>query len=477
VKEQHTLLTMPAVLEYLRAHRAGADVPGEYLSNLGERDRLRVASARGLSQSLVATMAGVDVRTYGDYERRGLASGAVVRAVAGILGASRAQQVAMWRWARRPVPPELRPPTGPVDPDLADQLTGATHAPVVWLTPEWDVLGANEPAALHLGPLARPGANWAASSLGPYGEARQLITDWPACARWMVEMLRMAIVDPQHSPRAAEVACEVRQYQPTAQMWDACADMREDPDGMALQASLPGLSPHPVDLRLSTLARGDIRLIVLRPIVSVRRVDRTEASRALPSAQWLADAVVELGATVCAVNYRSPCPEPHPPSLHPFRAGEGTSSMDVSLRRAAIATEAAYKVAPAFLRNGAPIPRLPASTAIAQHLSGQVVCSSREEVEAAVGGRPDLIAALIPDPPPGADGARIGRMARVPLAVPDPNARGGVRILGSVVAYRTENRTPFTAEELAQLRHLADVRSAAMTRETQATRDAWGKTA
>jgi hypothetical protein len=438
---------------------------------------MRAEAAHGLSQSLVAAMAGVDVRTYGEYERTGQASGTVVRAVAGILGASRAQQVAMWRWARRPVPPELQLPVTPFDPDLADDLTGATHAPAVWLTPEWDVLGANEPAAGHLGVLARRGANWPVELLGPHGEARDLITDWPACAQWMVEVLRMAVVDPHCSPRMAEVACEVRQYQPTAHLWDACADMREGPDGMTLRARLPGMSPRPVDLRLSALARGNVRLLVLRPTVTVRRVDYSEASRAVPSAQQLADAVVEMGATVCAVNYLSV--DPHDPHAGPgLLSVDGPyPSLDVRLRRVAVATVADYTIGPAFLRSGAPIPTFTASTAFTRYMrDGQVVCDSRDEIEAAMGGRPDVIAALVPDPPPDQDGARIGRAAHVPLTVPDPDAPGGVRILGSVVAHRTEDQPPFTAEECAHLHHLAEVRGAAMAKEahvTRGTREMW----
>ncbi|WNI19933.1 hypothetical protein [Actinacidiphila sp. ITFR-21] len=269
---------MPAVLEYLRAHRAGVDVPPEYLANLGERDRLRALSACGLSQSLVATMAGVDVRTYGDFERRGLSSPGVVRSVAGILGASCAQQVAMWRWIRRAVPPDLRP-SADIDPELADQLTGAERSPAVWLTPEWDVLGANQPASQHLGPLARLGANWATAILGPGGEARDMMADWSTCARWMVAALRMATVDPDHSARTAEVALEVRQHRPTADLWDTCAEMLDGPDGMILRARLPGLSSRPVDLRLSTLSRGDVRLVVLRPIVTVGAAEAVSAAQ------------------------------------------------------------------------------------------------------------------------------------------------------------------------------------------------------
>lgn len=199
------LLTMPAVLEHLRAHRAGAEIPPKYLVNLGRRDRQRAMSGIGLSQRLVATMAGVDVRTYGTFERKGLASDAVVRTVVEILGASRAQQVAIWRWAGRPVPHGLHAPVR-VDPGLADQLTGSTRSPAVWLTPEWDVLAANEPAAM-LGPLARPGANWAEEILGPHGQARKMLTDWTACARWMIETLRMATVDPAAPPAPPKSPC------------------------------------------------------------------------------------------------------------------------------------------------------------------------------------------------------------------------------------------------------------------------------
>jgi hypothetical protein len=258
------LLTMPAVLEHLRAHRAGAEIPAEYLVNLGQLDRQRAVSGIGLSQRLVATMAGVDVRTYGSFERKGLASDAVVHTVVEILGASRAQQVAIWRWVGRPVPHGLCAPLR-VDPGLADQLTGSTRSPAVWLTPEWDVLAANQPAAA-LGPLARPGANWAEEILGPHGRAREMLVDWTACARWMIETLRMATVDPGHSPRTTEVALVVRQHQPTADLWDSRADMREDPDGMTLQMQLPDLSPDPVTLKLSTLTRGDLRLLVLQPV-------------------------------------------------------------------------------------------------------------------------------------------------------------------------------------------------------------------
>lgn len=58
----------------------------------------------------------------------------------------------------------------------------------------------------------------------------------------------------------------MRQHQPTADLWNSCADMREDPDGMTLQMRLPGMSTDPVTLKLSTLTRGDIRLLVLLPI-------------------------------------------------------------------------------------------------------------------------------------------------------------------------------------------------------------------
>jgi GAF domain-containing protein len=71
---------------------------------------------------------------------------------------------------------------------------------------------------------------------------------------------------------------------------------------------------------------------------------------------------------------------------------------------------------------------------------------------------------------------RIGRVAHAPLAVPDPDAPGGVRILGSIEAYRTEDLPPFTSEELARIRHLAAVRGAAMAREAAAARSGiWGK--
>ena len=261
---------MPAVLEHLRAHRAGADVPREYLTRLGSRDRRRAVTTRGLSQNMVATMAGVDVRTYGAFERQGDASASVVRAVAGILGASRAQQVAMWRWIRRPAPEDLQPPAGRLG-DLADQLTSPTPSPAVWLSPDWDIVGANTTAAEHLGVLARLGDNWATAILGPRAEARDLVADWPGCAQWMVAALRMATVDPARSCRLAEVACEVRQHPPTAALWDASADMLEGPDGMTLRAHLPSLSPRPVELRLSTLSRGPINLVVLRPVTNARR--------------------------------------------------------------------------------------------------------------------------------------------------------------------------------------------------------------
>jgi len=258
------LLTMPAVLGFLRAHRAGADVPPEYLANLGPRARERAVSTRGLSQALIAAMVGIDVRTYRDFERQGVSGAAVIRAVAGILGVSRPQHAAMWRWTRRLVPPELRPPVGRVDPAFAELVTGTTPAPAVWLTPEWDVIASNQPAAEHLGLLARTGVNWATAILGPRGEARGVVADWPGCARWMVAALRMATVDPDRTHRTAEVVCEVRQHQPTAQLWDSSADMREGPDGMILRAVLPSTA-RPVDLRLSALHRGDNRLVVLRP--------------------------------------------------------------------------------------------------------------------------------------------------------------------------------------------------------------------
>lgn len=97
-------------------------------------------------------------------------------------------------------------------------------------------------------------------------------------------------------------------------------------------------------------------------------------------------------------------------------------------------------------------------------------------MEDSVGRREDLIAALIPDPPPGTGGLHIGRVAHAPLTVPDPHAPGNVRVLGSIEAHRTEDLPPFTDEELARLRHLASLRGAAMAREAAAARDGmWSK--
>jgi hypothetical protein len=80
----------------------------------------------------------------------------------------------------------------------------------------------------------------------------------------MVAVLRMSTVDPHRTPRTAEVALEVRQHRPTAELWDSCADMREGPDGMTLRVQ-SGTPASPVDLRLSTLTRGDVCLVMLRP--------------------------------------------------------------------------------------------------------------------------------------------------------------------------------------------------------------------
>jgi hypothetical protein len=473
---------MTAVLEHLRAHRPGADVPPEYLANLGERARNRALAAPGLSKNLTAAMAGVDTRTYWAFEHRGLSSPETLRTVAAILGVSRAQHAAMWRWTRRPVPLDLQPPACPADTVLADQLTGAARHPAVWLTPEWDVISANEPARAHLRPLALPGTNWAETILGPGLRARHLLTSWEGCARPMLEALRTATVDPARSPRIAQIALEVRQHRPTADLWDSCADMREGLDGMTMRALLPGLSPVPCDLRLSALSYGGALLVVLRPMVVLRRVDRGEASRAIPSAQQLADSVVELGATVGVVNYPLPNPNPGPDRAigpRPVAADGRPPDLDVRLRRAAVAAVAGYTIAPGFLRPGAAIPGFPGTSAeIARHLRGEpVLCASREAMEAAVGGRPELIRALIPDPAPGTGGPRIGRVAHAALTVPDPDAPGGLRILGSVEAHRSAGQPPFTTDQLDRLRYLASVRGEAMAQEAEAARGIWGRTA
>lgn len=70
-----------------------------------------------------------------------------------------------------------------------------------------------------------------------------------------------------------DVACGVAEVHDagTAALWDTSAAMLEGPDGMTLRAHPPGLSPCPVDLRLSTLARGRINLVVLRPTTGTAR--------------------------------------------------------------------------------------------------------------------------------------------------------------------------------------------------------------
>ncbi len=437
---------MPDYLRRWRRERALEDVPQLYRARLHPDQARREGPARGLTQLETAVMAGVRERHYAELERRGGPghSRHLVAAIAGILGLDPAQEGALYRWAQHRPPCPL--PGSGLGARLHRMLQRQSDPALITDRGTWDVAAHNEPAAYHLPQITRPRANVAELVLGP--GADEVLMDWErSWARPLVGMLRMEVAAPGCDPRLRETAARVRRHPPTRRIWDGDAGMREHADADGLPIRVPTLWRGAVGtVGITTLtpeSRPDLRLVLISP-EGVRPEETAGPGRTVQSAQRLADAVqAALDTAYVTVNY---------PTAPRRELEQGT--VDVGLRRAAVAADG--PLPPGFLRPGDPLPPLPAgSEPVAEHRRGGcVLLTGLDAITAALGHRPDLVAALVPAPDV--------------IAVMHAPLMAGGRIIGSVEAWQTAGRTPPTPGHLETLRHLATLRATAMTTATDA---------
>jgi GAF domain-containing protein len=444
-REPRPLTGMPDFLAYWRRDRDLADVPTRYAARL---PYLVPAPRReGLTQLMVATMAGVRERHYAGFERAGGRgySRTMIAALVDILGLTGARESALYRWGQHR-PPRTPAGTG-MDEALARRLHELPHIALCVDRESWDVLAYNEPAAYHAPALTAPAANLARIVLGPHAR-RGTLLDWEqSWARPMIDLLRAAVAAPDAGPRLREVVAAVRADPATRRIWDSAADMRAHVDGEVWPALIPTLARHPVRLESQAWIperRPDLRMVVAVPVTGGTEV--AAPARSVPSAQRLADAVlVVTEASLVTVNYTTGPAAWHEPS---DRAG----TVDVRMRRAAIAVVDGREVPPGFLRPGDRFPPLPdGSDPIQRHrLGGHVLLDGHQAIAEALGNDPSLTHQLIPGPD-------VTGLIHAPLTSPSG------AVLGSVEAWQVRGGQRFTDEHLATLRHLARVRAAAMS--------------
>ncbi|MFF2228711.1 helix-turn-helix domain-containing protein [Streptomyces globisporus] len=259
---------LPALLKRWRARRRLADLPGASPS----------AGDGPVTQAVMAELLGISENHYRRLEagRRHMGV-AVIEEISRILTLHPDEQVALYRWAGRPVPPFLSPVAPEVPDDLRDHI-GRLPFPALLEGPDFGVLAYNRRAARACPWTARPGANVMVDLLLP-GPGRDQCAQWEELwAPRLLAQLRQGALASAALRAIVDRVCEDPQVRA---LWDQAADLRRHAYGTTRPMYLDGWRPRPAWVRImgwQPLHEPSLRVITGEPANDVPQPARPSAA-------------------------------------------------------------------------------------------------------------------------------------------------------------------------------------------------------
>ncbi|XXZ53140.1 helix-turn-helix domain-containing protein (plasmid) [Streptomyces cavourensis] len=228
---------LPALLRRWRARRTRADLPGADPT----------AADGPVTQAVMAEQLGISEHHYRRMEtgRRPLSSDAIA-GISRTLALHPDEQLALYRWAKRPVPPLLSPITPDVPDDLRDHIDRLPF-PAILEGPDFTILAHNRRAARACPWTARPRANVMVDLLLP-GPGRDQCAQWEE--HWappLLAQLRQGALANNALRAIVDRVCEDPQVR---ELWERTADLRRHAYGTVRPMYLEGAPTRPAWVRI-----------------------------------------------------------------------------------------------------------------------------------------------------------------------------------------------------------------------------------
>lgn len=227
-----------------------------------------------VTQAVMADRLGISEHHYRRLEsgRRPMSTH-VIGEISRILALHPDEQLALYRWAGRPVPPLLSPVAPVVPEDLRSHISRLPF-PALLEGPDFGVLTYNRRAARACPWTARPGANVMTDLLLP-GPGRD------QCALWreywappLLAQLRQGALTSAALRAIADRVCEDPEVR---ELWDRTADLRKHAYGTTRPMHLEGWRPNPAWVRImgwQPLHTPSLRVITGEPADDTLQPDR-----------------------------------------------------------------------------------------------------------------------------------------------------------------------------------------------------------
>ncbi|MFF0337952.1 helix-turn-helix domain-containing protein [Streptomyces fimicarius] len=259
---------VPALLRRWRARRRLTDLPG---ADPADDDGL-------VTQTVMADHLGITERYYRRIENgERLPSSDVIAGISRALSLHPDEQLALYRWAGRPVPPLLSPVAPDVPEDLRDHIDRWPF-PALLEAPDFSILACNRRAERACPWTARPGANVMVDLLLP-GPGRDQCAQWEE--HWappLLAQLRQAALGGSPALRAiVDRVCEDPQVR---DLWHQTADLRRHAYGTVRPMFLDGWRPRPAWVRImgwQPMHHPSLRVITGEPATNTRQPHHSTA--------------------------------------------------------------------------------------------------------------------------------------------------------------------------------------------------------
>ncbi|MEU8445509.1 helix-turn-helix domain-containing protein [Streptomyces microflavus] len=246
---------MPALLKRWRARRTVADLPGADPAH----------SDDPVTQTVMAQELGISEHYYRRLEtgRRPMSSDTIAE-VSRLLTLHPDEQLALYRWAGRPVPPLLSPIAPEVPDDLRDHIDRLPF-PALLEGPDFGIIAVNRRAARACPWTAEPGANVLVDLLLP-GPGRDQCAQWEE--HWappLLAQLRQGALVNAALRAIVNQVCEDAQVR---ELWHRTADLRRHAYGTTRPMHLAGPGPDPAWVRIlgwQPLHEPSLRVITGEP--------------------------------------------------------------------------------------------------------------------------------------------------------------------------------------------------------------------
>ncbi|WP_411120325.1 helix-turn-helix domain-containing protein [Streptomyces sp. 058-1L] len=228
---------MPALLKRWRARRTLADLPGGDPAHGDDP----------VTQTVMAQELGITEHYYRRLEtgRRPMSSGTIAE-VSRLFTLHPDEQLALYRWAGRPVPPLLSAVTPEVPDDLRDHIDRLPF-PALLEAPDLAIIAVNRRAARACPWTTEPGANIMIDLLLP-GPGRDQCAQWEEhSAPPLLAQLRQGALASAALRAIVDQVCEDLQVR---ELWHLAADLRRHAYGTTRPMHLAGPGPDPAWVRI-----------------------------------------------------------------------------------------------------------------------------------------------------------------------------------------------------------------------------------